>query len=183
MGKRGPLPKTKASRMLSGTEPITKEATEALNKPFDPPIGPSHFSIRETRVWVETVNLLRPMKVLERVDQAVLAAYCCSYIRWQDAEKEIAKATSPLSGLVLKDKKGRPRATNPLVIISRDAQKDMIYYAAQLGMTPASRLKMVSPGGKDVPENPFTKLKLGNNDAQLDADRKGLRQVIDAQGK
>jgi phage terminase small subunit len=46
-----------------------------------------------------------------------------------------------------------------LVTISRDAQRDMVFYAAQLGMTPASRIKMLSDVGKVIPKNPFLHIK------------------------
>jgi hypothetical protein len=35
----------------------------------------------------------------------------------------------------------------------------MVFYAAQLGMTPASRIKMVAGVSKIIEQNPFMKIK------------------------
>jgi len=159
MGRRGPLPKNRALKVLSGKLPITKEAIAELNEPFVPPAIPEHLSKRERAVWNETIRLLQPLKVLKNIDAAVLGAYCSSYVRWQDAEQEIQSSGSVLSGLCLFGKDGNVQSINPLVLISRDAKKDMVFYATHLAMTPSARLKMVSGISKVVEKNPFMAIK------------------------
>lgn len=159
MGRRGPLPKNHALKVLHGTEPITAEVVEDLKEPFVPPEMPAHFNSREVDAWNRTVELIRPMMALKKVDSAVLGAYCSAFVRWQDSEKQIQRAKSIKDGLCVLDKKGKPRGISPLVLISRDAQRDMVFYAAQLGMTPASRIKMVAGVGKIIEQNPFMKIK------------------------
>jgi P27 family predicted phage terminase small subunit len=157
MGKRGPMPKGKALQILHGTEPLTAEVLDEFSKEFIPPDMPVHFRKKETEVWNMTIKLLKPMMTLQKIDVAVLGAYCSAFIRWQDAEKEICKNKSFHSGLCILGEGGLK--VNPLVTISRDAQRDMVFYAAQLGMTPASRMKMVSGVGKLIEKNPFVKLR------------------------
>jgi len=159
MGRRGPLPKNPALRALHGTEPLTKEVAAELSAPAVFPDMPSHFNPREVEAWNKTIEIVRPMMTLRKVDGAVLGAYCSAFVRWQDAEKQIQLARSVKEGLCLVDKQGKPRAINPLIAISRDAQRDMIFYAAHLGMTPSSRIKMVAEVGKIVEQNPFMKIK------------------------
>src|SRR5574343_604910 len=159
MGKRGPLPKNKALQVLHGTAPLTTEIFGELKEEFIPPPMPGHFSEREIEAWNKTIELLRPGMALRKIDGAVLGAYCSAFVRWQDAEKQIQKARSIKDGLCILDKKGKPRSISPLIIISRDAQRDMVFYAAQLGMTPASRIKMVSGASKIIEKNPFVKIK------------------------
>jgi len=113
---------------------------------------------RERSVWDETLQLLEPLKVLKNVDSAVLGAYCASFVRWQDAEKEIQARGSILNGLCSYGAQGG-MSVHPLVTISRDAKKDMVAYAAQLAMTPAARLKMITGVSKAVKKNPFMALK------------------------
>jgi len=159
MGRRGPLPKNKALKVLSGKAPITKEALEVLNEDFVPPAPPPHFSGRELEIWKTTIALLLPLRILKSVDSSVIGAYCSAYVKWESAEKEIQSSGSALEGLCVLNDDGNPRGINPLVILSRDAQRDMVFYAAQIGMTPASRLKMVSGAVKAIEKNPFSKIK------------------------
>ena len=159
MGRRGPLPKSKALQMLHGTSPLTAEAAAELKEQFIPPEMPDHFNTREVEAWNRTIELLRSGLALRKVDGAVLGAYCSAFVRWQDAEREIQDSLSIKEGLCVLGKEGDPRGINPLVLISRDAQRDMVFYAAQLGMTPASRIKMVAGVSKVLEKNPFTKIK------------------------
>ncbi len=163
MGKRGPLPKNHALKVLSGTVPMTKELIQEINAPFDFPTAPEHFNTRERRAWVDTINLLKPLKLLSRVDVAIMGAYCCAFVRWQDAEKEIQNMQSIKTGLCTTTKTGKIIGINPLITISRAAQQDMVAYAVQLGMSPSARLKMVVSVGKIIEDNPFSKLKSGDN--------------------
>ncbi len=142
--------------MLHGTAPLTAEVVDELNEEFIPPQMPGHFTKKEVEAWNTTVELLRPMMALKKIDAAVLGAYCSAFVRWQTAEKEICK-TNVHGGLCIFGEGGLK--INPLVTISRDAQRDMVFYAAQLGMTPASRIKMVSGAGKIIEKNPFVKIK------------------------
>ena len=159
MGKRGPFSKGKALQILHGSKPLTAEAMENLKEQFIPPEMPNHFNEREIEAWNKTIELLRSSMSLREIDGAVLGAYCSAFVRWQDAEKQIQKFRSIKNGLCIVDKKGKPKKISPLVTISRDAQRDMVFYAAQLGMTPSSRIKMLSDVGKVMPKNPFFKIK------------------------
>ena len=156
MGKRGPLPKNKALQILHGTAPLSAEVLEGMNEEFIEPDRPVHFTKQEIEAWDKTIELLRPITALKKIDVAVLGAYCSAFVRWQTAEKELYKNKTSPDLCVFGE--GGPKI-NPLVTISRDAQRDMVFYAAQLGMTPASRIKMVSNGSKVIERNPFVKLR------------------------
>ncbi len=159
MGKRGPFPKSKALQVLHGSKPLTMENIKELNETIIPPEMPNHFNEREVEAWKKTIELLQSSRTLKEIDGAVLGAYCSAFVRWQDAEKQIQKAKSIKNGLCILDKKGKPKKISPLITISRDAQRDMVFFAAQLGMTPASRIKMASDVGKLIEKNPFMKIK------------------------
>lgn len=157
MGKRGPLPKGKALQVLHGTQPLTAEVVDELDEEFSPPEMPEHFTKEEEVAWNKTIELLRPIAKLKEIDVAVLGAYCSAFVRWQTAEREISKRKNFRSKLCAETITGIK--VHPLVTISRDAQRDMVFYAAQLGMTPASRIKMISSPGRVIDKNPFVKLK------------------------
>ena len=159
MGKRGPLPKNRALKVLSGKAPLMKEEVEILNEIVTDPLPPKHLSKREIEIWDMTLKLLKPLRIIKEADSAVIGAYCSTYARWESAEREINLSETKLAGLCVLNDDGNPRGINPLVLISRDSQKDMVFYAAQLGMTPAARMKMVSGVAKVVEKNPFMKIK------------------------
>ena len=161
MGKRGPVPAKKFRKVLSGNLPVTQENIEDQVFDLRTPDMPRHLSKEQRKVWKSTIDLLGSSNILEVVDGAVLAAFCCSYARWVTAEKEIqalAKENN-ITGLVMKSNKGY--VVNPLIIISRRAQRDTVDYAAQLGMTPAARLRLDSDISSVTKRkvNAFTKLK------------------------
>lgn len=158
MGRRGPLPKSRALQVLHGTAPLEVEVLEDLQEEFVSPDMPEHFNKEEAGAWDKTIELLRLVTKLKKIDVAVLGAYCSAFVRWQNAEKEIHKSKSPNRGMCIYGEGGTLKV-HPLVTISRDAQRDMVFYAAQLGMTPASRMKMVLGPGKLIEKNPFVKLK------------------------
>ena len=159
MPGQGRKPKSRAMRVLSGQLPLTKDVVKELTEPFVAPDIPSHLNERERVIWQDTLQLLQPLRVLKSVDIAVLGAYCTSFARWQDAEREIQASETIKDGLCVIGKNGTAKSINPLVIISREAQKDMVYFASQLAMTPAARLKMVSGVSKVVEKNPFMTLR------------------------
>ena len=162
MGKRGPLPKNHVLKVLNGSEPLNSKDVAELKEEFIPPNMPEHFNEREIIIWDKTIDLLRFAMILRKVDGSVLGAYCSAFVRWQDTERKIQDAPSILEGLCILGIDGSPKSINPLILISRDAQRDMVFYAAQLGMTPASRIKMVAGVSKIIEQNPFIKIKAMN---------------------
>ena len=157
--------------MLHGKKPITAELVQELQTNIaqcEPPDMPAHLNKREQEVWHSTVALLRQMMAMRKVDVGVLGAYCTAYVLWQKSQAAINANKSDLAGMCLLDDKGKPRGINPLIQVSSNAQRDMVFYAAQLGMTPAARLKMVAGVKGIIDKNPFTKIKAMKDDKKLD---------------
>lgn len=171
MGKRGP--RSKKDQVIP-----SDASSEDVFINREPPIAPEHFSKEEKNIWIETVIMLRPLNLLEKIDRGVLAAYCCSYMRWVNAEKQIQKVREGINGGLRSLVDGR--SPHALITVSRNAQQDMVGFAFQLGMTPAARIKIQSPKKFDSP-NPFNKLKERNG--KLDDNRQAIRRGIAAQEK
>lgn len=75
------------------------------------------------------------------VDVNALAAYCQAYARWRTAEEALATmaARDPLTnGLMIKTNTGSA-VQNPIVATANKAARDMVRYAAEIGLTPAAR--------------------------------------------
>lgn len=102
--------------------------------------------VDETAVgeWNRVVELLHEAGVLTQVDMAVLLAYCQAFGRWWKAERELR-----LDTLTVMTEKGNT-LQNPLIGIANTSMRDAIKFAAELGMTPASRSRVtaIDPDGK-----------------------------------
>lgn len=175
MGKRGPLPKKKYAKVMTGKLPLTKENGSVEDVlPTDPPEAPEHLSKKELKVWNKTIKLLAPSCVLSTIDGGVLAAYCCSYVRWMEAESEIESLTSfGANGQIV---------VNPLVNISRRAQADMVAYANQMGMTPSARMRVDLKSPEET-KNPFAKLKQKKKNGAVVKKSSRVRKVRKPQKK
>jgi len=170
MGKRGPLPKKKALRVMTGQLPVTKaNGIDSNIVAFDPPDMPDILSDKEKEIWIHTVELLRPLRVLEKIDGAVLASYCCSYVRWREAEEQLQNESLTIDGA------NGNLVTNPLVNISRHERSALVMYAQQLGMTPAARMR-VHIVREQPKENPFEKIKKAK-DVKLGSKSSKIRKV------
>lgn len=168
MGARGPIPKDSSLKVLSGKLPVTKENLNGGNDAhvieFEPPEPPSSLTPDQAEVWNKTIEMLKPLRYLEKIDVAVLGAYCCSYCMWRDAQRTLDDmregnvkyymiATGATGALV----------AHPLIQIIRQAQQDMVAYAKEMGMTPSVRMRMTTP--EPPPSaNPFAKLKSKTNE-------------------
>lgn len=186
MGKRGPLPKKKHLKDLS-RQPLTKERAQEVERILttDPPDPPVHLTEAERKIWDDTISLLKPAGVLQRIDAAVLAAYCVSFVRWQTAEVEIKKMLAAhdaqYQGLVSEGANGQI-VVNPMVNVSRRERADMIGFAAQMGMTPSARMRISVQPSKDE-ENPFAMLKQKKKNGDMGAKSSQLRGVRKPQKK
>ena len=103
------------------------------------------------------IDVLFETGVMTKMDRAAFAAYCQSYGRWVQAERQIAKlqGKNELNGLLVKTKGGNI-IQQPLVGIANKAKADMVRFAAEFGMTPSSRtrIKITRTTKK---ENPFAR--------------------------
>ncbi len=95
--------------------------------------------------WKHIVPILGRMGVLTIADGAALAGYCQMFARWIEAEAAIQQygimvpRKSP-EGVVLRIE------VNPAVRVGSDALRHMRNFAAEFGLTPASRVRLEVEG-------------------------------------
>ncbi len=99
----------------------------------DKPKGMGRLASKE---WDRILPILLSMRVMTPADMAALQAYCMSYERWIQAEKEIQK-TSPIIH-VIEGRRSIPKV-NPLVRVSNLAVDTMYKFLREFGLTPSSR--------------------------------------------
>lgn len=100
------------------------------------PLPPEHLNDYAKNEWEKVTVGLQAMGILSTVDEAALAAYCVSFSRWKYAEERL------LTEEILVKSSTGATYQNPLIGISNRAAKDMVKFASEFGMTPASRAKL-----------------------------------------
>jgi P27 family predicted phage terminase small subunit len=145
----GPVPKPTALKLLAGNP-----GNRPLN-PYEPkpalavPSCPSHLDKEARREWRRIVPELTVLGLLTRVDRAALAAYCVAYSRWITAEREVQR-----TGLTVVSPNGYPQKS-PHLAIADKALEQVRKFAAEFGLTPASRSKVTAAPTEDPDEDFF----------------------------
>lgn len=86
--------------------------------------------------WQRISPLLIKNGLLTDADIMSLSAYCQAYRRWLEAEKAVR-----IHGLTFETDKGNV-IQRPEVGIANTAMRDMLKYAKEFGLTPASRVNL-----------------------------------------
>ena len=152
MGRR---PTPTAIRKLMGNpgkRPINEKEPVAPKRLPKPPI---HLSDEALAEWERVALDLYHAGVLTVFDRGTLAAYCQVYGRWAQAEtalKRVADGDELNYGLMVQTQSGN-LIQNPLVGVANRSLTNMVRIAAELGMTPAARSRIVAtvPDGDDDP--------------------------------
>lgn len=142
---RGRKPKPTALKRLDGN-PGKRPINVREPKPAGggKPTCPSHLSPTAKSEWKRISGTLHDMGLLTTVDRAALAAYCQAYGRWVDAERKLAE-TPPL----IKTPSGYVQQS-PWLSVANKQMELMGRFMAELGITPASRSRIVGPDDKQL---------------------------------
>ena len=127
---------------------VEAQAVPALPSP------PPHLSDDAKVEWGRVSDELYKIGLLSGIDRASLAAYCQAYGRWAIAERAIAemgKRDLLTGGLMIKTSNGNA-IQNPLVGTANKAMSDLVRYAAEFGMTPSARSRIIAapPGDQET---------------------------------
>lgn len=142
---RGRKPKPTALKMLEGNpgrRPLNVAEPRPMSSMPDPP---PHLNADALEEWERVVNQLHGCRVITQLDRPTLAAYCQAYGRWVQAERALAAMAARdavTSGLMIKTSNGNA-IQNPLVGTANKAAADMVRFAAEFGMTPSARSRIV----------------------------------------
>jgi P27 family predicted phage terminase small subunit len=124
-------------RALNQNEPKLKPALP------EPPDGLSDIALAE---WKRVAPELFEARILTNADRAALAAYCQNWADWVMALGELVK-----DGMVLETDKGY-QYPSPWVGIANKAMSNFTKIAAEFGLTPSSRSRLVVDQTPDDPE-------------------------------
>ena len=146
MGRR---PKPTAIRRLEGNRGKRAWNHDEPEPPDGIPRCPKHLAPVARTEWRRVARALHAMGVLTPIDRAALAAYCQSYAKWVEAEQRL-RDTPPL----LKSPSGYVQQS-PWMVIANKQLELMGRYMTELGMTPASRSRVVQDPRMQLPKIEF----------------------------
>lgn len=143
MATRGRKPKPTALKLLEGN-PGKRQLN--MNEPRFaqkmPPECPDWLEEEAQAEWNRLSETLFEMGILTDLDVAPFAAYCQAYARWREAEEFISQ-----HGSIVKTKTGYWQQV-PQVSIAHTNQKAMLQAAAEFGLTPSARSRIIAGNAK-----------------------------------
>lgn len=163
---RGPKPKPSALRRLQGNPGKRGCNHEEPQPPEGMPDCPDHLNGIAREEWDRLAGVLHAMGVVTLVDRAALAAYCQCYGRWVEAEEKMQSTP-----MLLKTATGYVQQF-PWLSIANKQLELMGRYMTELGLTPASRSRIVSLVTPPDPEPTIFRVIYQNADGSpWDADK------------
>lgn len=143
MATRGRKPKPTALKLLEGN-PGKRQLN--MNEPRltqkMPPECPDWLEEEAQAEWNRLSETLFEMGILTDLDVVPFAAYCQAYARWREAEEFISQ-----HGSIVKTKTGYWQQV-PQVSIAHTNQKAMLQAAAEFGLTPSARSRIIAGNAK-----------------------------------
>ena len=155
MATRGRKPKPTAMKELEGNpgkHPLNTSEPKPNKKA---PACPKWLEPEAKKEWRRLAKQMEAIGILTEVDMAAFAGYCQAYARWREAEDVISQ-----HGSVFRTPSGYLQQL-PQVSISQQSQKTMHALAAEFGLTPACRTRIIAGGNAADAEDPMAQLLKG----------------------
>lgn len=140
---RGRRPKPNALKIAEGSRNVRPEP----NFPEGVGAPPSHLNEVARIEWGRVVELLSSQRILKQTDRAAIAAYCCAYSRWVQAEEQVQRDGVTIIGL----RGGMVK--HPAVTVAHEAMLLVHKFSCEFGLTPAARQKVGAVAMPDEPGN------------------------------
>ena len=136
----GPAPKPTTLKRLQGN-PGKRRLNGSEPQPDAPeyvPRAPRSLGDEAKKEWRRATRYLHRAGLYTHVDRAALMAYCAAFGRWVEAERKVEETGGP----VLTSAETGNLYQNPWLHVANKAQEQMKRWAAEFGMTPASRSRV-----------------------------------------
>jgi P27 family predicted phage terminase small subunit len=130
---------------LQGTKPHTSTAKTHSDVPASAPRMPGHLTPEARKEWKRVLPMLLERGSMTDGDAAALSMYVEIFARWVAAKKDVEENGLTITTTVL-DKNGEAvssRKVNPALRVAQDCEKSLRASLRELGLTPASRTKVL----------------------------------------
>lgn len=141
----GRRPKPTQLKVLEGN-PGKRQLNDREPKPEKKaPRCPAWLEPEAKKEWRRLAKKMERIGILTEIDMAAFAGYCQAYARWKEAEEFVTQ-----HGMIVKTPSGYWQQV-PQVSIAQTYLKTMNRLAAEFGLTPASRSRIIADSeGKDT---------------------------------
>jgi P27 family predicted phage terminase small subunit len=130
----GRPPKPAQLKILQGTyRPDRASPGEIFPDPVDDLAPPAWLSEPAQEKWNELAPMLSRLGLLTECDLDILALYCSTWVKWQEAERAIQE-----NGSTTRAQSGYQQIS-PYVTIAKNALADLMRLGDKLGLNPAAR--------------------------------------------
>ncbi len=156
MATRGRKPKPTAVKVLEGNpgkRQLNQNELQIAQK--KPPVCPDWLEEEAKVEWKRLAKNLFELGILTDLDVAAFASYCQAYARWKEAEEFITQ-----HGSIVKTKTGYWQQV-PQVSIAHANQKIMMQAAAEFGLTPSARARIIAGDAKQAQVDEMEFLLMG----------------------
>ena len=138
MAQRGRKPKPTALKVLEGNPGKRPLNLYEPNPEDKMPECPEWLEEEARAEWDRLAVPMFRLGLLKDLDMAAFAVYCQAYARWKEAEEFISQ-----HGSIVKTKNGFWQQV-PQVTIAHQNQKVMLQAAAEFGLTPSARSRIIA---------------------------------------
>ena len=155
MAARGRKPKPTALKELEGNPGKRSLNPSEPKPPQKAPSCPAWLEKEAKRVWRRLSKGMEQLGILTELDRAAFAGYCQAYARWKEAETFLTQ-----HGSLVKTPNGYWQQV-PQVSIAQSNLKQMMNIAAQFGLTPSARSRIIACSGESAPQDDMERLLTG----------------------
>ena len=139
LDRAGRRPKPSAIKRLEGNPGKRKLNDREPQPEKTAPPCPEWLEPDAKEEWNRLSSHMEELGILTEVDMAAFASYCQAYARWKRAEEEL----TTLGRTIVKTNSGYWQQV-PQVAIAQSYLKIMTKAAAEFGLTPASRSRIIA---------------------------------------
>lgn len=130
---------------MKGRKPVIPPLGEIVDLPTSSvriPDAPDYLEGYSKVIWERVTREMVARNIYDTDTREMVAAYCIEFARFIESEKDIRK-----QGATYKAKKSNSIMYNPKLTVSDRAFDRMVKLAAELGLTPVSRKRVVKVRG------------------------------------
>ncbi|KKK70701.1 hypothetical protein LCGC14_2921340, partial [marine sediment metagenome] len=132
MSRPGPPPQPTKLRLLRGN-PGKRRINKREPKPEPKiPACPEWLNDEAKAIWMETVTVLKEMRILTRCDRQALTVYCETYAQWKEAVQWLHENGQICA---IRDEKGAVKCMQawPQISIARNCLQTLRAYQQEFG--------------------------------------------------
>lgn len=145
MAMRGRKPKPTGIKELEGNPGKRPMNSAEPRLPKKAPSCPQWLEPEAKKEWKRLAKTMEILGTLTEADRSSFAAYCQAYARWVEAEKFISE-----NGSTFETDKGYKQQI-PQVSIGQTYLKIMQKAAAEFGLTPSARTRIIASNSQEGP--------------------------------